>query len=132
MSTLKDLIDLQDAVDNFNVSRETLSAMIQYAIHHYNDDKAAYVIKTLSPNERLALAAVFSEDETVASNKLVHAAEISEKTSLPRSIIVNAFRKAEDHGLIKTKSLGLEGTLVNIIDVDTFSYVIKMIRKNEI
>jgi transcriptional pleiotropic repressor len=69
-------------------------------------------VKTLSYSEREAAVKVFEEldgDE----GRLI-ASKIADKSGITRSVIVNALRKLESAGVIKTSSLGMKGTMIEI------------------
>jgi transcriptional pleiotropic repressor len=71
-------------------------------------------LTTLTPLEQKAVFHVFREmdgkDGTLVTSKLAG------KIGITRTVIVNALRKLESAGLIKTKSSGMKGTHIRILN----------------
>jgi transcriptional pleiotropic repressor len=71
-------------------------------------------LTTLTPLEQKAVFYVFREmdgkDGTLVTSKLAG------KIGITRTVIVNALRKLESAGLIKTKSSGMKGTHIRILN----------------
>lgn len=86
--------------------------------HKEKDVMAA--INTLSKLEVKALLAVLNELDGRKKGTLV-TSKLSEKVNITRSVIVNALKKCESAGIIYTKSSGMKGTVVEIVN-DLFSY----------
>ena len=47
---------------------------------------------------------------------LLVASKIADRVGITRSVIVNALRKFESAGLIETKSLGMKGTYIRVLN----------------
>lgn len=71
-------------------------------------------IATLSYSEVRAAIAIFSELE--GTEGLLVASRIADNAGLTRSVIVNALRKFESAGVIESKSLGMKGTHIKVLN----------------
>ena len=75
-------------------------------------------IKTLSYSELEALGHIFSELE--GDEGLLVASKIADRAGITRSVIVNALRKLESAGIIESRSLGMKGTYIKILNDKLF------------
>ncbi len=80
-------------------------------------------ISTLSYSELEAILNVFDELEN--GEGLVIASKIADKAGITRSVIVNALRKFESARIIETRSLGMKGTYIKIVN----EYLLQEINK---
>ena len=71
-------------------------------------------MSTLSYSELKAVEAIFNELEEDEGR--VTASTVADKVGITRSVIVNALRKLESAGVIETRSLGMKGTYIKIIN----------------
>ena len=71
-------------------------------------------IGTLSYSETEAVQYVFSELD--GNEGILVASRIADNAGLTRSVIVNALRKLESAGVIETRSLGMKGTRIKILN----------------
>ena len=71
-------------------------------------------IGTLSYSETEAVQQIFSELE--GNEGLLVASKVADRSGITRSVIVNALRKLESAGVIESKSLGMKGTRIRIIN----------------
>jgi transcriptional pleiotropic repressor len=71
-------------------------------------------IGTLSYSELEAVEHIFNELE--GSEGLLVASKIADKVGITRSVIVNALRKFESAGVIESRSLGMKGTHIRILN----------------
>ncbi|MDD2421010.1 MAG: GTP-sensing pleiotropic transcriptional regulator CodY [Heliobacteriaceae bacterium] len=69
---------------------------------------------TLSYSELEAVEHIFSELE--GNEGLLVASKIADRVGITRSVIVNALRKFESAGVIESKSLGMKGTYIRILN----------------
>lgn len=71
-------------------------------------------ISTLSYSEYEAIVHIFEE----LNNKegLLVASKIADRVGITRSVIVNALRKFESAGVIETRSLGMKGTFIKVLN----------------
>lgn len=71
-------------------------------------------IGTLSYSELEAVEHIFKELE--GTEGLLVASKIADKVGITRSVIVNALRKFESAGVIESRSLGMKGTHIKILN----------------
>lgn len=71
-------------------------------------------IGTLSYSELEAVEHIFNELE--GEEGLLVASKIADRAGITRSVIVNALRKFESAGLIESRSLGMKGTHIKILN----------------
>lgn len=71
-------------------------------------------IKTLSYSEREAIEHIFNE--LGGKEGLLVASKIADRVGITRSVIVNALRKFESAGVIDSRSLGMKGTHIKILN----------------
>ncbi len=71
-------------------------------------------IGTLSYSEIEAVQQIFSELD--GTEGLLVASKIADRSGITRSVIVNALRKLESAGIIESRSLGMKGTHIKIIN----------------
>lgn len=71
-------------------------------------------ISTLSYSEFEAVVHIF--DELKGDEGLLVASKIADKAGITRSVIVNALRKFESAGVIETRSLGMKGTHIKVLN----------------
>lgn len=71
-------------------------------------------IRTLSSSELEAMKHIFGELE--GDEGVLIASKIADRVGITRSVIVNALRKFESAGIIETKSSGMKGTYIKVIN----------------
>ena len=71
-------------------------------------------IGTLSYSELEAVEHIFNELD--GNEGLLVASKIADKVGITRSVIVNALRKFESAGVIESRSLGMKGTYIRILN----------------
>lgn len=71
-------------------------------------------IGTLSYSEIEAVKQIFNELE--GNEGLLVASKVADRSGITRSVIVNALRKLESAGVIETRSLGMKGTHIKILN----------------
>ncbi len=71
-------------------------------------------IGTLSFSELEAIEHIFNELD--GSEGLLVASKIADRVGITRSVIVNALRKFESAGVIESRSLGMKGTYIRILN----------------
>ncbi len=88
-----------------------------------NEENAAFVrkkqivksaIKTLSTSELEAIKHIFKELDGMEG--ILVASKIADKVGITRSVIVNALRKFESAGVIESKSSGMKGTYIKVVN----------------
>ncbi|AND78695.1 MULTISPECIES: GTP-sensing pleiotropic transcriptional regulator CodY [Streptococcus] len=75
-------------------------------------------INTLSYSEMKAVAAILGELD--GSEGRLTASVIADRIGITRSVIVNALRKLESAGIIESRSLGMKGTYLKVINEGIF------------
>ena len=81
-------------------------------------------ISTLSASESEAIYHVF--DELSGMQGILVASKIADRVGITRSVIVNALRKFESAGVIETKSSGMKGTNIRVLNEFVFDEVKKL------
>ncbi len=88
--------------------------------------KAAVQISlgTLSYSELEAIEHIFAELK--GKEGLLVASKIADRVGITRSVIVNALRKFESAGVIESKSLGMKGTYIRILNENLLDELAKL------
>ncbi len=76
-------------------------------------------INTLSYSELEAIRHIF--DELNGSEGVLVASRIADRVGITRSVIVNALRKFESAGVIQSKSSGMKGTYIKVMNDAVYS-----------
>jgi transcriptional pleiotropic repressor len=71
-------------------------------------------VSTLSFSELEAVEHIF--DELQGKEGLLVASKIADRAGITRSVIVNALRKLESAGVIESRSLGMKGTYIRVLN----------------
>lgn len=83
-----------------------------------DEDRRRAVVKmaldTLSYSEQEAVEHIFTELN--GKEGLLVASKIADRVGITRSVIVNALRKFESAGVIESRSLGMKGTFIKILN----------------
>lgn len=82
-------------------------------------------IDSLSCSELEAIRCIISELES--GEGILVASRIADQIGITRSIIVNSLRKFESAGIIKTRSSGMRGTYIKVVN----EYVYEFLEKNK-
>jgi len=92
-----------------------------------NDRKVAIVksaINTLSFSELEAITYIF--EELNGNEGILVASKIADRVGITRSVIVNALRKFESAGVIESRSSGMKGTYIRVINDVVFDEIKNM------
>ncbi|KGP92852.1 transcriptional repressor CodY [Pontibacillus chungwhensis BH030062] len=84
-------------------------------------------ISSLSYSELEAIEHIFEELE--GNEGLLVASKIADRVGITRSVIVNALRKLESAGVIESRSLGMKGTYIKVLN-DKFLVELQNMRLN--
>jgi len=76
-------------------------------------DAVKTAVGTLSYSELAAVLSIFRE---IGGEGITVAGHIADKLGIARSLVVTALRKLEGAGLIETRSLGVKGTYIKVIN----------------
>ncbi len=81
-------------------------------------------ISTLSFSELEAIAHIFEELE--GDEGILVASKIADRVGITRSVIVNALRKFESAGVIESRSSGMKGTYIKVLNDVVFDELKKL------
>ncbi|RSK27021.1 GTP-sensing pleiotropic transcriptional regulator CodY [Bacillus sp. HMF5848] len=84
-------------------------------------------ISSLSYSELEAIEHIFEELE--GKEGLLVASKIADRVGITRSVIVNALRKLESAGVIESRSLGMKGTYIKVLN-DKFLFELERLKAN--
>lgn len=77
--------------------------------------QAELAMRSLSVTEKKSIGFVF--DALDGNEGMLVASNIAKESGITRSVIVNALRKLESAGVIETRSAGMKGTYVKILNI---------------
>lgn len=86
-------------------------------------------ISTLSFSEMEAITHIFDEMEGMEG--ILVASKIADRVGITRSVIVNALRKLESAGVIESRSSGMKGTYIKILNEAIFDELEELKKKQE-
>ena len=89
-----------------------------------NVRKVKSAISTLSYSEIEAIKHVFAELQN--NEGILVASKIADKVGITRSVIVNAIRKFESAGVIESRSSGMKGTYIKVLNKEVFDELDKV------
>ena len=95
-------LEMMSSVNNENAEDERKKKIVKSAI------------KTLSASELQAVKAVFAHMDGM--DGILVASRIADDTGITRSVIVNALKKFDSAGVISTKSSGMKGTKIKVLN----------------
>ena len=75
-------------------------------------------ISTLSSSEMEAIKHIFKELD--GTEGILVASKIADRVGITRSVIVNALRKFESAGVIESRSSGMKGTYIKVVNDEAF------------
>ncbi|MFB1081118.1 GTP-sensing pleiotropic transcriptional regulator CodY [Jeotgalibacillus sp. JSM ZJ347] len=84
-------------------------------------------ISSLSYSELEAIEHIFEELD--GKEGLLVASKIADRVGITRSVIVNALRKLESAGVIESRSLGMKGTYIKVLN-DKFLVELENLKRN--
>ena len=87
-------------------------------------------ISTLSYSELEAIIHIF--DEMQGSEGVLVASKIADRVGITRSVIVNALRKFESAGVIESRSSGMKGTYIKVLNDVVFDELNQIRQEKEI
>lgn len=85
-------------------------------------------IGTLSFSEMEAITHIF--DELNGMEGILVASKIADRVGITRSVIVNALRKFESAGVIESRSSGMKGTYIKVLNDVVFDEIEELKRQN--
>ena len=105
-------LEMMNSVSNENAEDERNKKIVKSAI------------KTLSASELQAVKAVFAEMD--GTEGILVASRIADNTGITRSVIVNALKKFDSAGVISTRSSGMKGTKIKVLNEVVFDELRKI------
>ena len=81
-------------------------------------------ISTLSSSELEAIKHIFKELDGIEG--ILVASKIADRVGITRSVIVNALRKFESAGVIESRSSGMKGTYIKVVNDEVFEELKKL------
>lgn len=81
----------------------------------HKEEDMAVAVRTLTKLEGKAMLYILEELDGKAKGTLV-ASRLADQVGITRSVIVNALKKCESAGVIQTKSFGVKGTSIQILN----------------
>lgn len=86
-------------------------------------------ISTLSFSEMEAITHIF--EELNGMEGILVASKIADRVGINRSVIVNALRKFESAGVIESRSSGMKGTYIKVLNDVVFDEIAELKRQNQ-
>lgn len=86
-------------------------------------------ISTLSFSEMEAITHIF--DELNGMEGILVASKIADRVGITRSVIVNALRKFESAGVIESRSSGMKGTYIKVLNDVVFDEIEELKKQNQ-
>ena len=86
-------------------------------------------INTLSYSELEAILHIF--DELDGNEGILVASRIADRVGITRSVIVNALRKFESAGVIESRSSGMKGTYIKVVNDVVFDELDRIRNKHK-
>lgn len=102
-------LEMMRAVTDENAEEERKKQIVKSAI------------STLSASELEAIRHIFAELD--GSEGILVASKIADKVGITRSVIVNALRKFESAGVIESRSSGMKGTYIRVLNEVVFDEI---------
>ena len=104
---------------------------------HYHDEMKI-LIRTINTGKKINNILSYSESEAVKTlfkdyetapwvERNIITSKVADSAGITRSVIVNAIRKMEMTGTIKTTSLGMKGTIITVLSQDSLKRLLKII-----
>ena len=118
--------DIDDIIlCEYGASVVGLEMMSSVCNENAEDERKKKIVKsaisTLSASELQAIKAVF--DALDGTEGILVASRIADNTGITRSVIVNALKKFDSAGVISTKSSGMKGTKIKVLNEAVFDAI---------
>ncbi|WP_343209529.1 GTP-sensing pleiotropic transcriptional regulator CodY [Anaerolentibacter hominis] len=129
-------MDAQYLIDDIILSEYGTTVVGLEMLRSVNEENAEEVRKvqivksaigTLSFSELEAITHIFEELD--GNEGILVASKIADRVGITRSVIVNALRKFESAGVIESKSSGMKGTYIKVLNDVVFEELKKMKEK---
>ena len=109
-------LEMMRSVNEENAEEERKIAIVKSAL------------STLSFSELEAIIHIF--DELDGNEGILVASRIADRVGITRSVIVNALRKFESAGVIESRSSGMKGTYIKVVNDVVFDELNRIRKKN--
>ena len=123
-STFSDALRLANGGE-YGATVVGLEMMSSVCNENAEDERKKKIVKsaisTLSASELQAIKAVF--DALDGTEGILVASRIADNTGITRSVIVNALKKFDSAGVISTKSSGMKGTKIKVLNEAVFDAI---------
>ena len=115
--------DNQYDIGDISLSEYGTTAVVLEMMRSVNEENAEETrkvqivrsaISTLSFSELEAITHIF--DELNGTEGILVASKIADRVGITRSVIVNALRKFESAGVIESRSSGMKGTYIKVVN----------------
>ena len=125
--------DLQYSIDDIILSEYGTTVVGLEMMRSVNEESAEEnrkvqivksAISTLSFSELEAITHIF--DELEGNEGILVASKIADRVGITRSVIVNALRKFESAGVIESRSSGMKGTYIKVLNDVIFDELKKL------
>ena len=121
--TIDDII-----LSEYGTSVDGLEMMRSVNEENAEEERKIHIVKsainTLSFSELEAIQHIF--DELDGNEGILVASKIADRVGITRSVIVNALRKFESAGVIESRSSGMKGTYIKVVNDVVFSELKKL------
>jgi len=130
--------DLQYEIDDIILSEYGTTVVgleMMRSVHEENAEESRKIqivksaIGTLSFSELEAIIHIF--DELEGKEGILVASKIADRVGITRSVIVNALRKFESAGVIESRSSGMKGTYIKVVNDVIFEELEELKRQKE-
>ena len=121
--------DIEDIiVSEYGTTVVGLEMMRSVDEENAEENRKIQVVKsafnTLSYSEMEAIIHIF--DELQGNEGILVASKIADRVGITRSVIVNALRKFESAGVIESRSSGMKGTYIKVVNEVIFDELEKI------
>lgn len=100
---------------------ETPAEELRQALQSLLQDNLSVSLKTLTYTERDALAGVLQVMDG-QPDTIVVTSRVADSKGLTRSVVVSTLRKLASAGIVQTRSLGMKGTWIRVINPELWDW----------
>lgn len=112
------LAEYGSAIVGMEISRDRAD---EHEVESRNKSSVLSAVNSLTYSELDAVEHIVHE--LTGSEGLLVASKVADRAGITRSVIVNALRKLEGAGVIETRSLGMKGTYIKIVNDQFISHI---------
>ena len=111
--------DATYSIDDIILSEYGTAVVGLEMLRSVNEESAEAAISTLSFSELEAIIHIFKELN--GTEGILVASKVADRVGITRSVIVNALRKFESAGVIESRSSGMKGTYIKVLNDYVFT-----------